>query len=435
MVKRLILIITIILSFICSACSVNLSPLQVPHQIVSGSGSMSQKISDFMGFNGNERSDRTPFSRGEQSTANYIIAELLSYGFSEDAVEMHSFSITNGGSSLNGTTQMVVTSQNIIASYNKNATNYVIVGAHYDNAYSTSTGIYGNGSHGVSDNATGVCSLLSLAQAFMKNVPSIDFGVKFVFYGASEAGYLGSSKFLTDKVESLQSVLLAINLECISSNKIYVYADETETTHERLFLSASDGKTSFSKLPSTVPLMNALYTKKLPYSHYGQWSDSAIFYDAGIPTINIFGYDLDSLTYLSLAPDDLYSFTKDNIHYANAMSDTVNSVYSMLTSDDFLVLSKSFEKPADNISFWTKSAWAVIALVGLIIVLLLVLLLVVKHLGDKYPPTLPRAKRVKIAIFGIDYESDADGDNFVDIEKIGLDPFENHKNNDKNQKN
>ncbi len=437
MVKRIFSLIVVIIAICCSACSPLTPQAFVAESLtVASSEEMPSRISSFMGLNGSERADRTAFTQNETRAANYIMDELLSYGYDEENAYMHSFSLNSGGSTPSGTTQTVIKSQNVVASYNGQKDKFVVVSAHYDNAYSDvlTTGAYGNGSHGVADNVTGVCALLSLAQAFITNKPQIDFGIKFVFFGASEVGYVGSKKFLDDFVDDPSSILLAINLECISSNKIYVYADESETKQENCFLLSTHGQTEFLKLSKTVPVMDTQYVSNLPYSHYGFWSDSSTFYSAGIPTVNLLGYDLDNFSYYSYTKDDLYSFTSENAYYATAMSDTVNSVYSMLIAKDFLTEANSFEKPTEKISFWIKNAWAVLTHVALVIVLLIVLLFVVKHLRNKYPETLQRAKKVKIAIFGSDYENNADSEIIVDIEKIGLDPFGDNKTKDKNEK-
>ena len=147
------------------------------------------------------------------------------------------------------------------------------------------------------------------------------------------------------------------------------------------------------------------------------------------------GYDLQSFSYFNYVQDDLYTFTKVNTHYALAMRDTANLIYSTLNTKEFISLADDFEKPAQLISFWTAKGWALFTFILVAIVAFLVLLLIVRHLKDKYPETLPRAQIVKIAIFGNEYESKSDSKIYVDIDKLGLDPFENMKSEDKNEKN
>ena len=87
--------------------------------------------------------------------------------------------------------------KNIIASYNKDKSKRLIVGAHYD--------VCGD-QPGADDNASAVAGLLETARMISKNKPAIDYRIDFVAYCLEEPPYFGShemgsyvhAKFLHD---------------------------------------------------------------------------------------------------------------------------------------------------------------------------------------------------------------------------------------------
>lgn len=89
--------------------------------------------------------------------------------------------------------------------------------------------------------------LLELAKAFSENAPETDFTVYFVFFGASEAGVVGSSRFVTEYLKEVKNVLLMVNLDGIAGD-INIYSDEVDTVHADLF--AENGAISRPNFPS-----------------------------------------------------------------------------------------------------------------------------------------------------------------------------------------
>ncbi len=75
--------------------------------------------------------------------------------------------------------------KNIIASYNKDRSKRLVVGAHYD--------VCGN-QPGADDNASAVAGLLETARVMAENNPGIDYRVDFVAYCLEEPPFFGSQK-------------------------------------------------------------------------------------------------------------------------------------------------------------------------------------------------------------------------------------------------
>lgn len=299
------------------------------------------------------------------------------------------------------------------------------MGAHYDNSYSDvmAIGFAGTKNEGVSNNATGVSALLSLAKVFNDAKPTLDYTVTFVFFGAGETGGLGSMEYVTNEIVDLSSVALYVNLDNLDSEKLYFYSDEVETNQQKLFAMFSEPyETKFSALPSTMPLVLGKTAENLDYYHYGLQSDHVSFFEKGVPCINVFGGEYDGFKYYAPESDTLNGYlAKENS--GKSTSDAVNMIYATLTAPEFLQIAETFDDKFDY-SFFNGGKIIYIVFLGIIILCAIVLLLVVKRLEKKYPRNPKVTKKVKVAVFGMEYENKSDSDVFLDIRPI--DPFANN---------
>ena len=176
------------------------------------------------------------------------------------------------------------------------------MGANYDNLYSDIqlVGSGGTGSEGIMNNATGTATLLQLAKAFRQNSPVQDFTVIFVFFGASEAGVVGSSRFVSDYLNDVSDVLLMVNLDSVAGSVINVYSDEVDTLEGKMFLQQGEKySTEFKQMSRFVPIIPQVYAENLDYTHIGQLGDHVEFFEKDVPVDNLFGGDADGIEYYS----------------------------------------------------------------------------------------------------------------------------------------
>ncbi len=375
--------------------------------------------------------DRTCFSENEVKAAEYIRNRLVEYGYDEqkDTLSWQKFSVNEDAED-----GMVYRSQNVIATYNPGKKNTVVIGANYDNIYAgiEDLNVAKTENEGVMSSVTAVVTLLSLAEAFIEQAPKLEYTVTFAFFGASEVGVVGSTRFVEERVKNVNDVLLMINLDSLAGKTITVYSDEVETNESKLFL--TNGKayaTDFVKLSRSVPIFPQSYAENLPYSHVGLMDDHVCFYEKYVPVIAFKGGSVDGFNYYTLPSDSIEQFEKDYPDYGKAMADTATLVYGTLTAEDFVSTAATF-RDKTSIAFFNGGNWAVFVEVLVVILLAVILILVVKKLEKKYPMQPPKVKKLKIAVFGMDYEDKTDNDIYVDLQprdnpfppgKDDIDPF------------
>lgn len=197
----------------------------------------------------------------------------------------------------------------------------IVVGAHYDHL-----GMGGDGSGsrmpdmhevhgGADDNASGVASLIAMAQHFSVDANRPGRSILFVAFGAEEMGILGSRYFVANCPVDLKSVKAMVNLDMVGRLNI-----------ENPVVTIS-GTGTFTKADSLLDLLaisRPFSVKKSP-DGYGP-SDHAAFYSEGIPVLFLStGVHEDYHT-----PDDLAS----RINYTGQVSvtDFTTDLVSALTS-------------------------------------------------------------------------------------------------------
>lgn len=131
-----------------------------------------------------------------QACANYVAEHFNSYGLKSSRQEYKDGSLAF---------------ENVIAKYQPEKEERVIVGAHYDVC-----GPY----MGADDNASGVAGLLEIARLIAKNKPELDFGIDFVAYSTEEPPYfrtdlMGSAVHADSLIKNDVNVKLMVVLEMI----------------------------------------------------------------------------------------------------------------------------------------------------------------------------------------------------------------------------
>lgn len=205
---------------------------------------------------------RVAGSVNEGKAGDYIFNELEKLGYQPSKQD---FTYTRAG--------RTISSANIVGTKESRSNKYkdnpqVIIGAHYD---SVSLG------KGADDNASSVGVILETAKAIQKR--NLHYDIKFVFFGAEEAGLRGSNYYVSQmSQEEKDRTIVMINLDSLlAGDKIYVYGSPGEDGWIRdLALDIAKKK----DIPlETNPGINPDY----PKGTTGDWSDHAPFQRAGIP--------------------------------------------------------------------------------------------------------------------------------------------------------
>ena len=138
----------------------------------------------------------------ETKAAAYITGELESFGYE---VIKQPFSYTSNGATVN--------SQNLIVTKPGRSEKQIIVGAHYDSVNTA----------GVDDNGSGTSVTLETAKRMFH--VSTPYTIKFIFFGAEEAGLRGSKAYAGSmSEEEIANTVLMINLDSILAGTYrYVY--------------------------------------------------------------------------------------------------------------------------------------------------------------------------------------------------------------------
>ena len=388
---------------------------------------MEQALTEFLGSGADNRIDRTSFSDAEKTAANWLNAKLTEY----DSLHVEKSAFTYAEK---------YNSYNIEARYTGADSRYqVIIGANYDNMYENVGNLKGNKGAGALQNATGVSVLLEIARYLQETKPVYPFDVVLVFFGASEPGLIGSRDYVNKMTtDSRLNTLLMANVQRVGGDRLYVYDDEVKTLHGKLLLdTASERGLSFRRQPTSVPYIAAETVQGIPYTTWGMLGDQAGFMSSGINTVNVFGGHIGSfnLNNAETLGGNISYTAKDNLDtlksrypdYSRQMADIADMLTATIAREDFT--DTCLRSPTEKYDYtWlTKPVYVSIILVGMMILAGVALILLVKHFEKKYP-FVPVHKKLKIAVFGIDYEDKDTNDIFVDVKPTGRsnNPFDGY---------
>lgn len=279
----------------------------------------------------------------------------------------------------------------------KKTDKYVIIAANYDNAENLLPSI--QNSDGATANGVGVGVALALADG-LKNI-KLDYNVKFVFYGASEIGLLGSRFYVDHMTETEKAnLLLMINIWGIGAgDNTYLYDDELHWEHyDYIYNVAKDNGIPLSKMPVDKKVILATESNiGLDYNHQALLSDSTPFIAKRLPTISFFSGNytaegfVQSASYGSImgtSNDTLAKF--DEIFGSSGkqkMNDAVTLVEKLLTDGVFgQMMANSIANKPDYSFFTNKSNGIVIiksVIAALAIVAMIIAYMALKSKGEK----------------------------------------------------
>ncbi|MBD5131557.1 MAG: M28 family peptidase [Clostridiales bacterium] len=371
--------------------------------------------------------DRTTFTEHEAVAAEYLQSVLTAdYGY--DDVEIVEFKTIEG--------ELVnLKSQNVVATYraanrDENTKN-IVLGAYYDNRYSQA---YANASTFRSEaaltNGTGVATLLGIASYLTMYEVELDFDVTIVFFGAGFITDAGAREFYNDYLtgELRARTVLMTEFQRIGGDHIYAYTDARDNKRESVLtdISKANGLDIY-KVTSKSPQITSAYA--LDGIPYYQWAHSGMFtcfHDGGIPIINIVGASWDGMDLTDREGvehdnvsfsgyDDLKTLAANYPDYGEKMAAAATLMIRAMESDEFLpALIDDRANFPDTIVLNKLWIWALIVFVVMAVVLIAVTF-IAAHLAKKYPVVAPKPPRMKMAVFGMDYEDKNDADVFIDF--------------------
>src|SRR4051812_49011352 len=127
------------------------------------------------------------------------------------------------------------------------ATQYIVVGAHYDHLGlgehdSLAPSQRGQVHHGADDNASGTSGVLELADALAHAPQKSKHSIVFICFAGEELGLLGSSHYATNPALDLKNAIAMVNMDMIgrvANNKLYVSGTGTSPGFQQLVQTAN----------------------------------------------------------------------------------------------------------------------------------------------------------------------------------------------------
>lgn len=323
------------------------------------------------------------------------------------------------------TTVKEYVSYNVVASTEQSRDKKtVLITTNYSNHYSDNPVMSGTGAEGALGTAATTALTLKLAEYFAAN--ETDYNVKFAFFSATDEGNFGSRSFVENN--SISDVIFVINLERLGGGDTYYYTDEAPTSHGKLVAEIAKGY-EFKAFPEAGRvLLEGSTVDGLDYVHYAISGDNATFMSQNKACLELIGGKFTGLKHSDgkgYATNTEYD-TLENLEtvypdYAVSLSEVGEFIIELTSAPN---LSEVCNGAAQGYKVFTESWIAYVICLGILVILILILILVSGHLEKKYP--LPRMPKIKIAVFGSEYEEASDNEIIVDIKHNNddIDPFD-----------
>lgn len=294
---------------------------------------------------------------------------------------------------------------------NPNTDEYVLIGAHYDNANMLSD-TNGNviNSQGAYNNGVGIASLLETARIISKM--DLPFDVEFVAFGAEEIGMFGSQNYL-DAMSQTQkdNLYLMINFDRVAGGDfLYMYSDEVKTDHNSFFYNTAKKNDLFiSDIPGYK--RNVLYTymkgSNLVYTHEAMMSDNYTFLQAGYNTLSFISCNFQDRAKTAVsemkgknnvgytAADNLADMVErygsgevGKAEISKRLDSAITCVIDSLSSSDFLSMIKNSKQNTFNYSVFANYYIMMgigYGLIALAILIILILYFTIKKKAKVHP--------------------------------------------------
>lgn len=231
-------------------------------------------------------------AKGEELASKYIANEyqnigLLPIGDNKTYFKKFQFkqSANPHGASDSDTSSKTIVSKNVVGFINNNASNTIIIGAHYDHLgfgedrNSLDANPVGKIHNGADDNASGVAGVLEMARYFSKQKLNNNF--LFICFSGEELGLLGSKKFVEDANFDPKKISAMINMDMIgrlndSTKKLMVYGVGTSPDFVNIVNNCNKNFKLVLDSSGVGPSDHtSFYLKDIPVLHFftGQHSD------------------------------------------------------------------------------------------------------------------------------------------------------------------
>lgn len=377
------------------------------------------------------RENRTAYTSRERDAAEWLVNKMTDCGYD---VEVKEFTAEENN-------VKDLTSQNVVAKLyadNRSAeTKNIVIGAYYDNRFSSAyQGSSGDRSPAALNGGTGVASVLSVAEylAAHKTDIKLDFDVTVVFFGASYYSSVGAQAFYDGMTgDEISDTVLMVEMQRIGCDHVYAFSDARETKREAFFDGvAKKSGLDIYKATQKSPLITGMSSLNgVPYYQWAHGGVFDVFFNNNIPTLNLVGANWETvdINNAESKDNDNISFTaKDDIETllrlypdcGKKMATACTLVVNSLVEPDFVEVMEYDRKNFPDTDILTKQWIWYLVVLGAMIVAGAVMFAVVSHLGKKYPVEIPKPRKMKMAVFGMDYEDGKSDDIFIDLR----DPFE-----------
>ena len=335
-------------------------------------------------------------------------------------------------------------------------TKQVIIGACYDNGYGTlgendlkdgkdaaAEVFTASSSLGAYESGTSVATLMSIIDYYADKYEEIqnrDFSLVFVFFGAANYNNAGANEYSDKTMNATDrlNTLAYFDIGSMGGETLYMYADESETEHEKfVFDAAQSSQISISTLPDNMPIIDGIYLEDVYYAHYGMFGNQGPFMQKNIPCVRLFsgafgGFNLSPLevsgekNISGTNGDTFAALESSRSAYKKQGSAVASLIMNTVKKEGFAAAMESSRASKADYTAFTKPLWAYLTVIFAVIALCVALIFIVRHFEKKYP-FVPQIKRMKIAVFGMDYEDKNDSDIFIDLKNSGpKNPFDGY---------
>ncbi len=363
-------------------------------------------------------SRRTSFTDESESAAELLSEMLIRCGLT---ASVQSFSVKRQVYENFFTPSIAeYTSYNVVAQTTPvDGRKTVLITCPYANHYSDNPVFSGTGAEGALGTATSTALLIELAAYLQNNVDTNLYNFKFALFSATDEGNYGSKAYVENQENSLDDVIFCVNLERLGGGDVFYYTDEVATPHGKLVSEVA--QSDLKPFPSVGRVILDYSTVDgLEYSHYAMLGDNSTFMSEGKACLELIGGSFDGLR-----SGDGKGFAT-NTKYDTFLS--LNEIYSdyadkLAAAGELVIELTSKSELSDAVSggsaqwykVYTKS-WIAYAIgLGIIVLLIIALLWVTKVLDKKYP--LPKQPKIKIAVFGSEFEDANEDEIIVDIKR------------------
>lgn len=392
-----------------------------------------------------ENRDRTTYSAtGERVAAQYLNKRLLEIGYID--VSLQEFTVTEN--KVSGLKSQNVVAHLLPSDLRTTSTQNVIIGAYYDNRYSAAyEGDTAYKSTGALSNGTGVATLIGIAEYLLNNREKLspELDVTIVFFGASFLSERGAAEY-SDKLGGVEfeNTVLMIELQRLGCDYVYAFSDVRNTAREAFFddIAAANGLDIRKPAQSGPIMIGASALRGVPYYSWAHTGVFPVFYNDGIPTLNLIGanWETYSLADCESASGASVSFTADDtldkltdLHpdYANKMAAAATLTVKSILDGEFVSVMRR-DRDAAAMSEVPAMMWLwYLVVVWILFIAGVVTLTISRRIGKNNPIRPSTQHKVKMAVFGMDYENPADADIFIDVKPVhGEEIFPGVANND-----